>query len=607
MLIVPANLAAAFLFGAILLLTGSRMSRLLRLPIPAGESPAVMFSLGSALTGAWILLLGLLGLFQPYLLAGGLVLQALFLLLLPGGRLRWRRPHPLTLTALLAALPNLPVALGPPYFYDAMVYHLGLPWQMLQEHAITAHPEDLFSSFPPLGQLLYAPLLAVHAFRAPGILHLFAWGCAAVAAGSMSRRLGAGKSAAHLVTAAAMLLPQTPLVPAFPAAEGFFLAALLPACSLLLHARTPGLPHPVADARYRLAFLLAGIACAHRLQALSWVVLLLGLALIRSRSFQILLDAAVWGLAGSLSWWLKNLLLLHDPLAPVFWNRPGMEALWRAGGAWLRAGLSPAEMFARLPVILGPMMPALLPLLFAGAMAALFQRRSRGICMLAAVGLLFWPLTGALPRFFAPTAMLWLVTAASWKRPAPGRITAFIVLLPGLILGLSAQLHLIRITDAPALFPLDYREAAEYVSPNPPFGAYSELAARLPSDSRVLLLCESRGFGFPRPFLSPSQVDPSPLRKLVETGLPPGEIRRQLRKEGLTHILLNLGELRRLEKDYPVTPWESPEGEGRFWAFIQTLGPPLLSRGPIRVWALRKAPASSDPESPAPDTMSSPQ
>jgi len=604
MLIAAANLAAATLLGAILMLTGARLSRLLRLPLPAGEAPAVMFSIGSALTGGWILLLGLLGL--PLLLAGGLILQAT-LLLLPGGGRLLRRPHPLTLTALLAALPNLPVALGPPYFYDAMVYHLGLPWQMLQEQAITAHPEDLFSSFPPLGQLLYAPLLAVHAFRAPGILHLFAWGCAAVAAGSMARRLGAGRKASHLVTAAAMLLPQTPLVPGFPAAEGFFLAALLPAVSLLLHARPSGRPHPAADARYRLAFLLAGIGCAHRLQALSWVVLLLGLALFRSKSFRILLDAAVWGLAGSLSWWLKNLLLLHDPLAPVFWNRPGMEALWRAGGSWLKAGLSPAEMLSRLPSVLRPMVPALLPLLFAGLMATLFQRRSRTICLLAAAGLLLWPLMGALPRFFAPTAMLWLVTAASWKQPALGRIMAIAALLPGLFLGLAAQLHLLSVTGAPALFSLDYREAAEYVAPNPPFTAYSELEALLPAGSRVLLLAESRGFGFPRPFLAPSQIDPSPLRKLVEMPLKAEEIRQRLRARGITHILLNLGELRRLEQNYPVAPWESPEGEGRFWAFIQTLGPPLLSRETIRVWTLRKVPTSSDPESPAPDTSPSPQ
>lgn len=598
------NLAATTVFGLLLLRTGGRIRRALRFPLSPAERPAVDLSIGGAFTGTLMLIFGLMHLFRPSVLIGGLLLQSALVFLLPEAvksRKRGARWSPLLLTSGIAALPNALIALGPPHFYDSMVYHLGLPWQALQEGAVSAHPEDLFSTFPPLTQLINAPLLAIHAWRAPAMIHLLAWIFAASAAGGMARRLGAGKTAAHLVTAATMLLPQTPLVPGFPAAEAWFLAALIPAVSMLLG--------PAASMSGRLnsrmaaAFLLAGIACAHRLQGLSWAVLLVLFTLIRSRRIRTLSTAAAWGFLGSSSWWLKNAILLHDPAAPVFWQRPGMESLWRDGGAWLKAGLTLHEMLARLPIALSPMAQALFPLLLAGTMAAAFHRRSRSLCILAAMSFFLWPLQGALPRFFAPVAILWLIVASTWRRPRIGRIAALFCLLPGLGLGLLSQLSWIRNTEALSLLHMNFRTAAPLVAPNPPFQAYDKLDDILPEDTRVLLVSESRGFGLPRPFLSPSQHDPSPLRPLMESDLPPDEISLKLWKRGLTHILINMGELQRLQNSYPVAPWASPAGEGRWWAFIQSLGSPLLIDGPIRVWALRPPDqgAAVSAEAPSPD------
>jgi len=313
---------------------------------------------------------------------------------------------------------------------------------------------------------------------------------------------------------------------------------------------------------------------------------LLFFTLYRSRTIQNLFRAGIWGLLGSATWWLKNAILLHDPSAPVFWNRPGMETLWRDGAAWLKAELSIHEMLTRLPVLLAPMAPALFPLLLTGALAAAFHRRSRGLCVLATLSFLLWAPMGALPRFFAPVAILWLVIASTLRYPDLGRVAAMLSIFLSLGLGLAIQLNWIKNIDAFSLLRMDFRSAAFSVAPNPPFEAYAELNRLLPEKSRVLLVAESRGFGFPRPFISPSQHDPSPLRNLTESEMTPEEIRNRLRKEGFTHLLINMGEFQRLKNSYPVAPWVTPAGEGKWWAFIQKLGAPLQMDGPVRIWEL---------------------
>ena len=91
---------------------------------------------------------------------------------------------------------SLVVALAPPFLYDAWVYHLGLPWQALQDGAIRPHPGNLFSAFPPLAQLIYALPLSWGAARAPALIHLSGFLTAALAARGLAARLGASRVAA---------------------------------------------------------------------------------------------------------------------------------------------------------------------------------------------------------------------------------------------------------------------------------------------------------------------------------------------------------------------------------------------------------------------------
>ncbi len=581
-LVILANFFSAAVMIAILTSSGARVRRWLRLPTGPSDRWATDLVIGAGLCSLWILTLGLIGLLQTAPIVAGLAAQAAI------GRWRGnRRPVRPLVIAAVAGLPSLIIAAGPPHFYDAMVYHLGLPWQALLEGGWTAHPENLFSAFPPLAQMTAVPALALDLFRVPGLLHWWAWVCAAVAAGGLARRLGGSRSIGHLVTAAAMLLPVTPLVPGFPAAEGWFLAALVPAAGAALTQRH-------RQSSLVVMLLLLGLATATRVQGLTWLAILLGLRMFTSRSPVFLLRGMALLLLGSSPWWLKNLILLGDPLAPVFWVREGIETLWRDGGTLMRMGLSPTNLVERLPNLLSRLTLAPLPTLAAAGLAAVSVRKSRPAFAAALLGMVAWAATGALPQFFAPSFLLLIiVTASCWGREKMLRLATVIVIGGNLALGLAFQARWMPLVHPLEVFGRDFIDAAPKVAPNPPFAAYRALDQMLPPEAKILLVAESRVFGVPRLVIAPSQHDPSPLRHLCEGDEPPGDFAEILGQQGITHLVINDGELTRLGDNYPVAPWKTIRGEGRWRTFIRSLGPPVDERDGVRTYRLSGQPGEA--------------
>jgi hypothetical protein len=108
----------------------------------------------------------------------------------------------------------------------------------------------------------------------------------------------------------------------------------------------------------------------------------------------------------------------------------------------------------------------------------------------------------------------------------------------------------------------------------------------LPASSRTLFVAEARAYRFPRRVVIPSQHDPSPLRAIVESTSDPRAIADRLRADGITHLLINRAEMRRLAAGYPVLPWKTPEGQGRFQALIEACGPPIGKSGETALFAL---------------------
>ena len=68
--------------------------------------------------------------------------------------------------------------------------------------------------------------------------------------------------------------------------------------------------------------------------------------------------------------------------------------------------------------------------------------------------------------------------------------------------------------------------------------------------------------------------------------MPIGRFPEILTGRGITHLVVNTGELARLSGDYPVAPWKTIRGEARWKAFLRTLGAPVAVRDGIETYEL---------------------
>jgi hypothetical protein len=573
--------AVASALAVTLAATGARLRSLLRVPVWPGLRLQVDVLLGGWALAVVVLLLGLAHWWVPGVLIGATVALAAV------GRWRhtgWRWDV-LALPAL-GALVSLPVALAEPFFYDALVYHLGLPWQGLLERGLHAHPEDLFAAFPPLAQLLSAVPLALGLERVPAVLHWWSFVAAGAAAGDLARRLGAPTWAAGLAALCVPLLPAQALVAGLPAAEGWAIAGVLASLAVALAPRVPRGGALLAGA-------LAGVASAARLQGIPWSLMVLTVLWLRERRGRTLLWGGAGWLVGSAPWWVKNLVLLGDPIAPVLWRREGVETLWRdAGSLPFLAG--PAGFFRNLGAGLAPHLAYLAPLALAAVLVALSRRQKR-LWLAGAVavgGVLAWGATGSLPRFLGPTLGVVLALAAA-TRTGLGRWASALALASAALVGTVFSVGQLARWGGPGLALAPAGDVRATMVVNDPFPAFAA-ARTLPGTARVLFVGEPRGFGFSRRFVAPSQHDVSPLRAILETAHGPEEAMATLRGQGFTHLLVNQGELSRLAGSYPVAPWRGAVGWRRWSAFVSALGPPKVQVGAVQIFALQPGNAPAD-------------
>jgi len=565
---------SALLLTAILLAAGERVRRLLRVPCPPSLRPALAWGLGSWSVAMVVLLLGLMGLFHP------VVLLAVAAAAAAAGRWSgWTASAKRIAIYALGGAPLIFVALAPPFFYDAWVYHLGLPWQALQDGAIRAHPGNLFSTFPPLAQWIYAIPLAAGAMRAPALIHLLGYCTAALATQGLARRLGASRGPAFLAGLCVLYLPAAPFIAAFPAAEAWTVSCLLTSVALALTARAG--PKSGLAAGW-----MVGIALAARLQGLAWAALIAPLVVVRRRKPLLSLAAFVIAAAiGAAPWWLKNGVLLHDPLAPLGWQGEGIETLWRDASSSLSAAAGASDLVRRVGVSLAGQAWLLIPLLGAALLATASRRRPAAVLMVAtaSAGALAWSLTGALPRFLVPSLAL-LLAVAVCGRGRSGIISTVGAIGLTLVMGLSSALGMFRQLGGFAVIGPPATVYAKLLVSDPYAGF---LACRaLPEHARVLFVSEPRGFLFPRRFETGSQHDRPELAALLRAGSSPEAVRSQLATTGYTHLLVHAGEMRRLGENYPVLPWMDADGRRAFVALTRHLEPPAVLSGELVVYAL---------------------
>jgi hypothetical protein len=170
-------------------------------------------------------------------------------------------------------------------------------------------------------------------------------------------------------------------------------------------------------------------------------------------------------------------------------------------------------------------------------------------------------MTSTTTRFFAPALMTGLSTLVALLALVPQPTLALsLVLLSAL--GTVSTTRFVSLHDQVfsstkvalghesgsefARRTLDHYEAAMYVRNN------------LPSDARLLFIGESRPFYFDRSSLSPYPFHEHPLTRWVQEANSPEQLIHRIRREGFTHVVLNVREFTRLHKSYHVLEFTGP-------------------------------------------------
>src|SRR3989454_241463 len=426
----------------------------------------------------------------------------------------------------------------PPTFYDELVYHLIIPQRVLATGELLTLPWVVFTLMPHASDLLLA------------------WGL--VLGGDLGAR-----------------------------AIQF---ALWVMCYLAVWAIVEVMARP-RDAAWAPSF----IACAFAASPMVWFLGTLSFTE-TSQAVGLLCRAAVIALLTVTPWWIRAFVHTGNPVYPMFYGLLGGQPWSAESQARLLADLpygTPRSLggmgLVRLPLdlVLHPErfgsasdVGALAVLSTCGLLALPVASRLAGLrgharllgdaaavfVLVAGAG---WVMTTPTARFFAPAFLLGLAVLAGlcvqFRKTAQG--FALVLLLATGVGGAwqfinqhttvfsSVNVALGREKgDAYLARVLDHWPAARFVRET------------LPPDARLLFIGETRPYYFSRDAVAPHPIDAHPLSRWVHEATSVASLIRRLTAEGITHVVLNVHEFRRVHDKYGVLAFSgeaAPEDERR--------------------------------------------
>jgi 4-amino-4-deoxy-L-arabinose transferase-like glycosyltransferase len=578
------------------------------------EKAVLSIGLGLGIISTTVLGMGMAGLYRDaafLLLCILLTAVALAALRVDAGR-RLEVPHsrilrkkPAFCAVLLSAgiLLTWLTALSPPVFFDALEYHLGVPNLFLIRGGIEYLPHMVLSNYPFGTEMLYLLASWLGGLRLAVMVN-FALGVLSALALIACAGRHWGKSVALLAAALFYLTPMVVLLSRYATSEHAMSLYFLLLVLCLFRWWDEGRAGWVL-----LAGLFAGLAYGTKFVGVIFAVLLPGLLLAAQAARRsgpgampraappvlFLLGAFVT----ALPWFLKNALFTGNPVYPALnglfgaagWGPEQAEMLiasahaswlvapsWReylllpwylaVGGFDLGAGAKPGWFWPFA--------------LLCSAVLALRDDRWKTRLLVTLMGsfVLLWAATFWMARFLLPASGLAAIAIAlvlSEHLPAPlwNRAgTAFIALLV-----LFNAVILFQDTPTRQSFrpSLGLQSGAAYLRGLlRSYPAVEHINTTLPRDARVLILGESRVAYLQRDYVYQTVFDRPLIDDILGESFSPEEMTAALRKEGLTHVLVNVRELERLER------WRRSHGFSDvklrlFLDYLEDHGRPLLA------------------------------
>jgi hypothetical protein len=542
-------------------------------PEMPGESDVLALIAGSAVLAGATVIMSAAGWFLPVPLLVLLLFAAVY-----GAVDLSRRPiRAFTIDLRTAAIGSmwliaLAIAATVTTFYDQWHQHLGFPWLWLREGSIHVIPRNFYSYMPVNSSLMYAfGLGSLGAWSAQAI-HWWTGVVTVLACGLMGRRLvpaGGGWWAAAIVAT-------TPAVLHLAASGGSDLVVTMFAAGAwlaLLRTRDEG----VTPVRWwLLSGAFAGLAAGTKYTALGTVALPLAAAAIilhspwKPGSIGVFLRGAMAAVAGATltfgPWILRNLIATGAPLFP-FMTGPFREMVetdpatldrfsgWLSGFDLETSHIIDGLDLGTFTPPVGGFAPAGLLWLGCAASALLVLRRLKrpaaaALLIGAAVGIAFW-LTGLhvvrylLPALIPASAVLGggLATVlASTTRTTRRAVIGLVI--AAIAWNASTMLHPVGFQRLGCTLGLNPVEPLleRWVSSSLAF----EEVEKLPVNSKILLVAESRALGFEREVELEHPFGESRLEEIARTNDSIERMAAVLSGEGFTHVLTNRWEARRI-------------------------------------------------------------
>jgi len=501
------------------------------------------------------------------------------------------------LAAAAALLVGAPLWLAPPHFYDALVYHLGLPWSWLVNGNFGPTSHNLFSHFPLAGSTVFLLPVAAGVPEAAAGLHWLTFAAILATVVRLSKNLGAGRWS----WMAAILFGGTWHAPWMASIAG---ADHLVVLGLVVAAELWTAPVRNGQRPWVAAGVALGLALSSKYTAVVPVAALLFAAFALCRPRREAIGAGAVALATSSFWWVRNAVTVGNPFHPLLWN-------WFRGEGWtaedyarytgiVREGVAGARSWIVGPLSLAT--PSQLGVWFGlavvVALAAVLGPRPafRPACFVAAAALLAmagWAATAQTARYALPTAALVAALAAAGLAqlaPPIARIAAaalgaaaahgFLVL--GLFLFGTLGIQRTWLGG-------ESREAWRHaVTLNDPIPAYRASERLLPRDARILVVGEGRPWWCPRPHHVSSPYDAQWLQTIVERSATAADVHQAVIAAGWTHLLVNWAELNRLGgNDYRMLRWRAPADLERYREFGIRFTERIWADGALEIRVIR--------------------
>ncbi|NOZ78630.1 MAG: hypothetical protein GXP48_05520 [Acidobacteria bacterium] len=472
-----------------------------------------------------------------------------------------------------AVLAGAPFFLAPPYFYDALVYHLGLPWSWLANGSFAPVTHNLFSHFPLAGETVYLLPVSLGLPRAAAGLHWLTFVLVLVAAWELARRLGA-QGWAWIAPLCLVACWHAVWVAGVAGVDHLVVLAIVVAAIELIGTGDEGV-------KVLSGGVALGLALATKYVAVIPAGAVLAGAVVSSPTrWRDAVKAGLLGAGLASFWYLRNLLLTGNPVYPLLWKVFGGTG-WTARDAarWnglVHEGVGGLGSFWNGLVKLGSSGAGLGPWLAIAVVLAVVAlvrgRRRRAIEGVAVAAVLIvggWLATAHTTRYALPLIPLaGALAAAGVERLSRG---ARRVAVAGLLLAAGFGLVLFGQFIAGTLHMPEMwfgRVSSEgwrhRVTLNDPMPGYRAAGRLLPPGAKLLVIGEGRSWGCPRPNSVSSPYDTQLVQTVIEDAATAADAARTLHAAGWNDLFINWRELRRLHRKFGVFVFRDP-ADGARW------------------------------------------